>query len=85
MTNVLAILILATSFSVAVETKDGFVEHSFANTPGGVEQFLDFSDPLIAREGKTFKVCTVTLADDWGRSDELAPCMATFPFIRKAQ
>ena len=119
MTNVLAILILTTGFSVAVETKDGFVERSFVNTPEGVEQFLDFSDPLIAREGKTVKVCTVTLAEDggavmhWLLANNIGPammssvahrsyaeknavaqesavtaahaCLATFPFMRKAQ
>ena len=66
MTNVLAIIILATGFSVAVETDRGFVEKSFANTPAGAEEFWTFAEPLVKREGKKVKVCTVTLAEESG-------------------
>jgi hypothetical protein len=66
MTNVLAILILSSGFSVAVEAEGGFVERAFPNTAEGVEQFLNFSEPLIVKEGKNIKVCTVTLAEDPG-------------------
>jgi len=66
MTNILAILIAASGFSAAIETSSGFVEHSFENTPSGVEQFWKIAEPLIRSEGKKVKVCTVTLADDGG-------------------
>jgi hypothetical protein len=66
MTNILAILILSSGFSVAVEADGGFLERSFPNTPEGVEQFLAFSEPLIVKEGKKVKICTVTLAEDPG-------------------
>ena len=42
------------------------MERSFPNTLEGVEQFLDFSEPLIVKEGKKVKVCTVILAADPG-------------------
>jgi hypothetical protein len=119
MTNVLAILILSSGFSVAVEAEGGFVERTFPNTAQGVEQFLYFSEPLIVKEGKNVKVCTITLAEDsgpvmqWLLENNMGPallsravylqyvrstgaalespasaakaCLATFPFIRKAQ
>ena len=66
MTNVLAILILSTGFSVAVETKSGFVERAFPNTALGAEQFWKFAEPLIKEDGNKIKVCTVTLAEDGG-------------------
>ena len=66
MTNVLAVLILASGFSVAIETKSGFIEKSFENTPSGAEKFWEFAEPLLQSEGKRVKVCTVTLANDPG-------------------
>ncbi|CAN7448962.1 hypothetical protein [Rhizobacter sp. LjRoot28] len=66
MTNVLALLIVASGFSAAVETKSGFVERTFSNTAAGVEEFLDFAEPLAEAAGQPIKVCTVTLTEDGG-------------------
>jgi hypothetical protein len=79
MTNVLAVLILASGFSVAIETKSGFVEKSFENSPSGAEKFWEFAEPLLQSEGKRVKVCTVTLADapgpimDWLLDEDFGP------------
>ena len=80
-TTILAILIVASGFSAAVETKDGFVENYFLNTPQGVDGFLDWSEPIILNEGNNIKICTVTLADDpgpvmeWLLSNDMKPAM----------
>jgi hypothetical protein len=66
MTSVLAVLVLTTGFSVAVETKGGYVERAFPNTVLGAEQFWDFAEPLLKENGNKVKVCTVTLAEDGG-------------------
>jgi hypothetical protein len=66
MVNVLSVLILSSGFLAAVETSDGFVEKSFVNSPAGVEAFLDWTEPLVMREKKDIKICTVTLGDDSG-------------------
>jgi hypothetical protein len=65
--NVLAILIIANSFSAAVETSQGFIERSFANTAEGVEQFVQWAEPLVLKEGAQIKFCTVSLDDDEGK------------------
>ena len=81
MVNVLAVIILSSGFQAAVETREGFVERAFANTPAGVEQFLDWSEPLIMREGKNIKVCTASLNDDpgsvmaWLMEKEMGPAL----------
>jgi hypothetical protein len=66
MTNILAILILASGFSVAIETKGGFIEKTFENTTAGAEEFREFAEPLIRAEGKSVKICMVKLVDDPG-------------------
>ena len=66
MTNVLAVLILSTGFSVALETKNGYVEKSFPNSPAGAEQFWEFAEPILRGEGKKIKVCTASLVSDSG-------------------
>jgi hypothetical protein len=81
MTNVIAILILASGFSVALETKGGFVERSFENTPAGAEKFREFAEPLMQAEGKKFKICSVTMTTDsgaimdWMLGEDLGPAM----------
>ena len=66
MRNVLAILILANGFNAAVETSDGFVERSFPNTDKGVEQFLQWAEPLVLKAGAQIKFCTVSPDGDEG-------------------
>ena len=66
MTNVLAVLILSSTFSVAVETSTGYVEKYFQNTAEGAEAFWIFAEPLIAATGKKVKVCTVSATEDPG-------------------
>jgi len=66
MNAILAILILGATFSVAVETKGGYVEKTFANSKEGGEAFWEFVEPVLKAEARKFKVCTVTLADDPG-------------------
>jgi hypothetical protein len=81
MTNVLAILIATTGFSAAVETQAGFVERSFENSPAGAEAFWAFAEPLIQREGKRVKVCTISLGEDpgaimaWLLKEEFGPAL----------
>jgi hypothetical protein len=64
MTKILAILILSSSFNVAVETKDGFVERSFQNSREGVGDFLTFASPFVKSED--FKFCAVSTVEDSG-------------------
>jgi len=66
MTNILAVLILSSTFSVAVETNEGYVEKSFQNTVQGAEEFWIFAEPLIVAAGKKVKICTVSVAEDPG-------------------
>jgi hypothetical protein len=64
MIKILAILILSSSFNVAVETKDGFVERSFQNSRKGVSDFLTFAGPFVKSQNLRF--CAVSTVDDSG-------------------
>ena len=70
MRNVLAILIFANGFNAAVETSDGFVERSFANTDEGVELFLQWAEPLVLKVGAKVKFCTVSPDGDEGKIED---------------
>ncbi len=66
MTSILAVLILTSGFSVAIETESGFVEKSFENTKAGAEEFWTFAEPILKKADKRVKVCTVSTAAEPG-------------------
>lgn len=69
--------------SVEVTDKD-------VNTDAGVEQFLDWAEPLVMKAGKDIKVCTVTLADDpgavmsWMLENDMQPALLS-PIVYREQ
>lgn len=81
MTSILAVLILTSGFSVAIETESGFVEKSFENTKAGAEDFWSFAEPVLKNENKRVKVCTVSTAADpgpimeWLLEEEFGPAL----------
>jgi hypothetical protein len=81
MTSILAVLILSSGFLVAIETESGFVEKSFENTKAGAEEFWTFAEPILKKEGKRVKVCTVSTAADpgaimeWLLEEEFGPAL----------
>lgn len=47
MLKLIAILVLSTRLSVAVETNDGWKEQAFPNTPEGAVQVLDYAEKAV--------------------------------------
>jgi len=45
--KLIAILVLSSTLSVAVETDEGYVEKSFPNTPAGVQQLIAFAEKTV--------------------------------------
>jgi len=58
--QVIAILINAGQFHVAVETAKGFEVASFPNTGDGVERFSEYSAPIVKREATRYRFCMVS-------------------------
>jgi len=58
--QVIAILIDAAQFHVAIETSKGFEVASFPNTGDGVERFSEYSAPIVKREGTRYRFCMVS-------------------------
>ena len=81
MTNLLAVLIMASGFSVAIETDAGFIEKSFENTKAGAEEFWQFAEPILKKAGTGVKVCTVNTAQnpgpimEWLLEEEFGPAL----------
>jgi hypothetical protein len=48
MLHLIGILVLSSQLLVAVETKNGFVEASFANTSAGVEELIEFAENSLS-------------------------------------
>src|SRR5258708_26062884 len=64
MQQVIAILIAAGQFHVAIETSKGFEVASFPNTGDGVERFIEYSAPIVKREATRYKFCMVSTDGD---------------------
>lgn len=52
MLYLIGILVLSSQLLVAVETKHGFVEASFANTSAGVEELIEFAENSLTGLGE---------------------------------
>ncbi len=64
MQQIIAILITAGQFHVAIETTTGFEVASFPNTGDGVEKFSEYAAPIVKREATRYKFCMVSLDKD---------------------
>jgi hypothetical protein len=63
MQQIIAILVAANNFHVAIETSIGFEEASFPNTGDGVEKFSEYAAPIVKREATKYKFCLVSLEE----------------------
>ena len=63
MLKLIAILVLASQLSVAVETDNGWEERSFPNTAEGAAQLIDFSEKAVGNPPNGVRVTVGWLND----------------------
>lgn len=75
MLKLIAILVLSSQLSVAVETDSGWVEKSFPNSPAGAEQLVDFAESSLGATPGGVRV-TVGRLDDTANLDPIVDFLA---------
>lgn len=64
MLKLIAILVLSSHLSVAVETDNGWTERSFPNTAAGAEQLVEFAEASLGDPPSPVRVTVGWLGDD---------------------
>jgi hypothetical protein len=73
--KLIAIFVVSSTLSVAVETESGYVERDFPNTPDGAQQLIAFAEESVGEPEHGVRL-VIGIADDKASSEHITTALA---------